>query len=336
MKVSIPARRSDGRHDWGSRGQVIVVFAITLVVMVSMLGLIIDGGGAYSQSRSQQTAADLAALAGANEYLLNSQSDQALALAASVAQTNGYTNGTTTSDCPSIATTVGTSLDTTTGRLTVTVTAPHVNTFARVLGMACWPVTTTATAQAGIPDSAAGVGPILFNIAAFGTNGQPSCDDPANPCTFTHGQAQDGDAPAGASNMSWTDWSFTANDNTAIDQAIIQGTTVINKTLAFGEYIGQHNDGQHAALFGYTNVSADPPPGNLPGLKDASFPVAIVDSNGNFMGWATFHLVSASQGDKSLTGYFVSPFLNQNLSVGTCHHGHCPRYLGSYSLSLVN
>ena len=64
--------------------------------------------------------------------------------------------------------------------------------------------------------------------------------------------------------------------------------------------------------------------------------MAIVDSNGNFMGWATFHLVSADQGSKTLTGYFVSPYLGQNLSVGQCQAGHCPRYLGSYSLALTN
>ncbi len=316
-----------------TRGQVIVVFALALVVMISMLGLIIDGGGAYSQSRDEQKAADLAALAGANDYLLNSQAAEATTVAAGVAQANGYVNGTLNSDCPATVTIVATSVDAATGSVTVTITAPHPNAFARILGMACWPVTTTATARAGIPDTAAGVGPILFNIAAFGTNGQPFCNDPANPCIFYHGQGQNGDAPAGADNMSWTDWAFTANDNTSIDQAIIQGTTVINETLAFGEYIGQHNNGQHAALFKYANAPSTATP---PGLAGASFPVAVVDSNGYFMGWATFHLVSADQGDKTLTGYFVSPYLGQNLSVGTCQNGHCPRYLGSYSLALTN
>ena len=62
-----------------------------------------------------------------------------------------------------------------------------------------------------------------------------------------------------------------------------------------------------------------------------------MDDNGNFQGWATFHVVSASGGsDKHIRGYFVSPFLSDRLTVGTCAAGSCPRYLGSWSLGLVN
>jgi len=47
--------------------------------------------------------------------------------------------------------------------------------------------------------------------------------------------------------------------------------------------------------------------------------------------------VSASGGsDKHIRGYFVSPFLSDRLTVGTCAAGSCPRYLGSWSLGLVN
>lgn len=316
-------------------GQIIVVFALALVVLVSMAGLIIDSAGAYSQSRDEQKAADMAALAGANDYLLYSQSASALTTAATVATKNGYTDGTTTATCPASngGTTVSTSIDTSTGKVTVTITAPHSNGFARVIpGMECWPVTTTATAQAGIPDTASGAGPFLFNIQDFGTNGQPLSQygDPSHPFTFDHGTSLAGDAPAGPKNMAWTDWSFTANLNTAIVADIIDGSKQINETLTFGEYIGQHNNGQHAALFGDVN---NYPPAGLRGLE---MPVPVVDANGNFQGWATFHVSSADQGGKSLTGYFVSPFLSQQLTVGTCTNGQCPRYLGTWSLALTN
>jgi Flp pilus assembly protein TadG len=323
------------RHRANERGQVIVVFALVLVALVAMAGLIIDGGGAYAQSRDEQKAADLAALAGANDYLLNSQSASALTTAATIAAANGYTDGTVAATCPASngRTTVSTSLDASTGKVTVTITAPHPNGFARVIpGMQCWPVTTTATAQAGIPDTASGVAPFIFNINDFGSDGQPfpQYGDPNNAFTFYHGQSQAGDAPAGPKNMSWADWSFTTNLNSAIVANIIDGSTVINETLAFGEYIGQHNNGQHADLFGDVNQA---PPAGLRGLD---LPVAVVDGNGRFQGWATFHLKSADQSGKSLTGYFVSPFLSQQLTVGTCTNGECPRYLGSWSLRLTN
>jgi hypothetical protein len=302
--------KSHGSWTAGEAGQALVEFALAI-------------------------AADLAALAGANDYLLNSQVTSATNRAATVATANGYSDGSTTTTCPASTSTthVTSSLDTSTGKLTVTITAPHANGFARVFpGNECWNVTTTATAQAGIPDTGTGVAPFLFNVNDFGTNGQPLSQyaDPNHPFTFVHGTSGGGDAPAGPDNMAWTDWSFTANLNTAIVSNIIDGSVVINETLTFGEYIGQHNNGQHAALFGDVNHA---PPTGLLGLD---VPVPVVDGNGNFQGWATFHVTSADQGGKSLTSYFESPFLSQNLTVGTCTAGHCPRYLGSWSLALTN
>lgn len=72
--------------------------------------------------------------------------------------------------------------------------------------------------------------------------------------------------------MSWTDFEVTANDSTAIDAAIIAGTTVITRTFGFDAYIGQHNNGQHAALFGDVQST----------LADAVFPAPIVDATGLF------------------------------------------------------
>ena len=39
------------------------------LVIIGMVGLVLDGGGAFAQRRSEQNAIDLAALAGANAYL---------------------------------------------------------------------------------------------------------------------------------------------------------------------------------------------------------------------------------------------------------------------------
>src|SRR5258705_8109080 len=56
----------------GQRGQMVVMFAISLVVIVLAVGLVIDGGNALAQRRGSQNAADFAALAGARivaEYI---------------------------------------------------------------------------------------------------------------------------------------------------------------------------------------------------------------------------------------------------------------------------
>ncbi len=310
--------------DWESRaherGQIVVIFAIALVALLAMVGLVLDGGSAYAQRRDQQNAADLAALAGANDYLLNSSSSAAFARARAVAGQNGYTDGTG-------GVTVNVSLTTSNGaRVQVDVTAPHANTFARVIpGQESWQVSTTATAKTGIPDSVQGAGPFIFSIDAFGTDGEPlpQFKNPASP--FDFGETN-GDVPTSNQDIAWTNYG-TGNLNSSEVRNIIEGDLVINKTIQFGEYIGQHNNGNHTTL--YSSVDSY--------LSGTNVPVPVVDHNGNFQGWATFHVVSAAGGsDKHIRGYFVSPFLSDRLTVGTCAAGSCPRYLGSWSLGLVN
>ena len=59
-----------------------------------LAGLAVDGGGAFAQRRDQQTAADLAALAAANDYLINNDSDQADDPSPRPSPpTNGFTDG---------------------------------------------------------------------------------------------------------------------------------------------------------------------------------------------------------------------------------------------------
>ena len=61
-----PARRE--------RGQILVIFALGLIVIIGMVGLVLDGGSAFAMRRTEQNAADFAAVAGANAYLHGSQS----------------------------------------------------------------------------------------------------------------------------------------------------------------------------------------------------------------------------------------------------------------------
>jgi len=66
MKGNDMTRRTASRTR-ANDGQIIVIFALGLVAMIAMVGLVLDGGSTFAQRRGQQNAADLAALAGAND-----------------------------------------------------------------------------------------------------------------------------------------------------------------------------------------------------------------------------------------------------------------------------
>jgi Flp pilus assembly protein TadG len=300
------------RHRTG--GQIIVVFLLGIMSIIGITGLAIDGGGAYAQRRDQQTAADLAALAAANDYLLANSVDQARTRAQTVAATNNYTNGAN-------STTVAVSIDDSNGvEVVVDITAGHQNSFLRALGMASWEVSTTATALAGFPDTAGGAGPYIFPISAFNDDGTPKYQTPTN-----FGETN-GDIPTSSTDFAWTDYGTGNVDTTTVSQ-IIQGTSTINATMSYGEYIGQENSGYHGALFDDVDTY----------LSGKEMPVAIVDAAGNFMGWATFHVIGATgSSSKTIRGYFLSAFTNPQLTVSSCSNLACPRYLGTYVLKLIN
>ena len=186
--------------------------------------------------------------------------------------------------------------------------------------MGTWNVSTTATALAGFPDSANGAGPFIFPISAFNDDGTPKYLTPTD-----FGETN-GDIPTSQTDIAWTNYG-TGNLDTQGVSDIITGSTTIDATMSYGEYIGQINNGNHNTL--YTQVN-----NNLSGLD---LPVAVVDAGGNFMGWASFHVVSADAGSsKHITGYFQTAFNSDRLTVSTCSALACPRYLGSYVLKLVN
>ncbi len=309
-----PHRKQQPHDTSRSDGQVLVVFALSLITLLGFAGLAVDGGSTFAQRRSQQTATDMAALASANDYLINGSSSLAITRSQTVTAGNGFSNGTG-------GTTVSTSLDTTNGiAVVVSVTAPHQNAMASLLGQPVWMVTTTATALAGFPDTAYGAAPFIFAAAAFSSDGTPLYQTPTD---FGEGN---GDVPNGPLDIAWTNYG-TGNVSTSDVSAIISGSTTINKTLAFGEYIGQHNNGNHTALYGDVD--------NYLSGKDV--PTPIVDANGNFVGWSTFHVISADGGSsKTIRGYFLSSFESARLSITGCSANNCPRYLGSYILKLTN
>jgi hypothetical protein len=295
-------------------GQILVIFVLAMIAMIGMVGLAIDGGGTYAQRRDQQTASDLAALAAANDYMLSNNTTQATTRAQTVATTNGFTNGTG-------STAIGVIFDTSNGvEVTVNIGSPHRNSFLGALGMATWNVSTTATALAGFPDSANGAGPFIFPISAFNDDGTPKYTTPTD---FNETNA---DVPTSQTDIAWTNYGTGNLDTQGVDD-IIKGDVTIDKTLSYGEYIGQANNGNHNTL--YTDVNTH--------LSGQDWPVAVVDAGGNFMGWATFHVISAEAGSvKHITGYFQVAFTSDRMTISTCSSLACPRYLGSYILKLTN
>ena len=127
------------------------------------------------------------------------------------------------------------------------------------------------------PTPPTGASPFIFSIGAFDNDGTPNYQTPTD-----FGETN-GDVPTSDLDFAWTNYG-TGNLNTTEVDDIIQGGRDIDKTLTYGEYIGQHNNGNHTSLFQDVDTY----------LSGLDLPVAIVDNNGNFMGWATFHVISAS------------------------------------------
>ena len=65
MKLRRITNRSVSRGHESERGQVLVIVALSLVVLVAMVGIVIDGGFAWGKQRETQNASDAAAEAGA-------------------------------------------------------------------------------------------------------------------------------------------------------------------------------------------------------------------------------------------------------------------------------
>ena len=123
---------------------------------------------------------------------------------------------------------------------------------ASLLGQPVWMVTTTATALAGFPDTAYGASPFIFPASAFSSDGTALYQTPTD-----FGETN-GDVPTSQLDFAWTNYGTGNLSPTDVD-AIIKGNTTINKTLAFGEYIGQHNNGNHSTLYGDVDTYLERP-----------------------------------------------------------------------------
>ncbi|HET6310328.1 MAG TPA: pilus assembly protein TadG-related protein [Candidatus Nitrosotalea sp.] len=157
-------------------GQILVLFMLSLVVLIAMVGVVVDGGRAYSDLRSLESAAEAGAHAGAflmekswsgESGTYGSLTDgQVKASALAFAQYNGW--NAASGDVfymdyvkPDRTTHVAI-LDNTVRGVMVQLSKPETATFTRVLGFKIFPVFARATAMFGVALTAGAI-PLALN-----------------------------------------------------------------------------------------------------------------------------------------------------------------------------
>ena len=322
------------------RGQMLVIFTLALVAMIAMVGLVIDGGAAYAQRRGQQNAADLAALAAANALYDGQNQAGAETVAKGVTATNGYAHGING---------VGVTVTFPDGEVKVDVLAPHRNYFSGVVGQNSWQVTTTASAVAGVPDTAVGAAPVIMPVADFNADGTPmAAYTEANcaPAGCEWGNSN-GDVPENATDWAWTLYGPNVNTSNVRDYleafGDCGGNPVADVTINAGEapYWGQGNNGMHNGAFNSADciIGLDVPvpivgPPNAPSTTCTN----SSQTDGCFKGWAMFHVTGwEKHGNQSKwIGWFLPSGVEYpNLRIRACTGATCPE-LGTPDLYLTN
>ncbi len=301
-------------------GQMIVIFALCLVGLVGMTGLVLDGGDTFLQRRDLQNVADASAMAGAYAYAMTPQADATTARAVQMALSNGLYNGVSSSSASVDVhvTPIGSG-----ATVAVSVRKPHRNTFSAILGFASWDVSATATALVGGPNGVFGLMPIIINQRTFATYGfgpdsERGFDEPGNGTN---------DVPQTATSFNWSVFctasgnACNGNSQTVAALIVSHGETI---EITLNDRIGPLNAGAHTTLFD-----------NMAIWLGTEFPVAIVDDAGRLQGFAIFHLTGTVGGStKQLRGYFVTGnnpdfVIDPNITGGTSA-------FGAYLVRLIN
>lgn len=293
------------------RGQLLVVFALTLVGLIGAVGLVIDGGSTFVQRRDEQNVADAAAMAAGYAHVMGANPTTA-ALAVSAA--NGYTFGSNG---------VSISVSSTASTVTVTVSKPHRNYFAGLLGLGSWDVSATATAEFGQPNGVYGAMPLIFNQDAF--NNPLNRSAPGG--EFGEPLSGSEDVPQGTDQFNWTVYCEAGVDCNADSSTVdtLVGIGGYDATIFLTDSIAPLNAGSHTTLF---DALADE--------VGESWPVGIVDDDGTLVGWAWFHLTGAVGGStKEVTGWFDTEVHQEAFRIGET--GGTPLLInGNYIVHLIN
>jgi Flp pilus assembly protein TadG len=310
-------RHTDGRAARRREdGQALVLFALSLTGLLAISGLVVDIGGAWSQARTQQKVADVAALAGATAETNGATRAQIMQAAVLSAVANGFTAAEVQVNIPptsgkyapggSASGALSTNDCSTPAKypcwVEVAVARAHANTFSRIVGLDSFPVTVRGVSVGGIANMVTnGIAPLMFNYKALTLNGST----PALYCDPQPGKCEPNSSwPLVSGQFAWTTYcSEQADCNVSSDEAkqIIDGGN-FQVSVTNEMYLGPHNLGQKSSVC--TELLAQFPDGG-------DMPVAINDDDGNLVAFWIWHVDTAnsdcngSEGEQ-LTGWFVT------------------------------
>jgi Flp pilus assembly protein TadG len=297
------------------RGQAFVLMVLFMACLVGLVALVLDVGSWFRSQRQLQSAADAAALAGA-QALPNSPGD-ASALAQEYATRNA-------SDLASAEYSITSDLGPN-DRITVHVTRNAPGFFARIFGIDSVHVGATATAQAKMMAQARHAAPIAIR------NTEPMLDGSGCPCFGPSNETTIQLRTAAPGGFALVDLSGNGNgiaSNDAIADWIVNGYP---DYLPVGTYLSDPG-----AKFNNSKIqnALDSRIGS-----ELLFPVYDTYSGGgsnagyHVIGWAAFHIESTSlNGQGSLTGYFTEVTWD---GIGASNSsGGGPNY-GAHTVQLV-
>ena len=321
------ARRKRLRHH--ERGQVLVLFALSLVAIVASVGLVLDAGGAYAQQRNEQRVADLAALAGATTEAncwsgcaVGSLTPRQAIIEAATASAgaNGFSPSEMTVNIPPAdGKYAGKGGDCSTALsmpcwIEVIVTRNHRNGFASVVGQTTWSVSARAVAVGGVENGVSnGATPIMFNLAAVQASDRGTLKSYCDPQNKKCDPGQN-PVPTGDAQFNWTNFCASpsgCNLSSSSAKNIITGGG-IPFTVSLGMSLGPNNDGQHTSVC-HTLLDTYP--------NGADLPVAIEKpdpsnpKNAILVGFWMWHFDAANTNCQGEDGELIAGYFVQDLST---------------------
>ena len=297
------------------RGQALVVMVLFMASLLGLVTLVLDVGSWFRSQRQLQSAADAAALAGA-QALPNGPGN-----ASGLAQEYATKNA---SELASADYSIGSDL-VTNDRITVHVTRNAPGFFAKIFGIDSVHVGATGIAQAKMMAQARHVAPITVK------NTEPMLGGPGCPClgpgNETTIQLRTG-APGG---FALVDLSGNGNGNTSNDAIADWIVNGYPDYLPVGTYLSDpgakfnNSEIQRALNFRIGTVLLFP-------VYD-TYTGGGANAGYHVIGWAAFHLESTDlNGQGSLTGYFTD--ISWDGIGTTTPTGGGPNY-GAHTVQLV-
>ena len=303
------------RHK-NEHGQATVLTLVFLAVLLGMAALVLDIGSWYRADRHTQSAADAAALAGAQS--LPYDTANATDLASQYVAKNGGGDATVS---------VSTSFNPN-DTITVHLKRPATGVFTRIFGLSSINVGSKATARVDAPSQARWVAPIVVNKLHPDLRGTPSCPcfGSSNETTLPLGKTG---AP-GAFDLLILDQSSGGTSPGILYDWIVKG---YDGYLPIGGYFSDPG-----AKFDSSQVQSA-----LQARIGSVLLFPVYDTltaqgaNATYhvIGWVGFHLLSydARGSSGSITGYFTEVIWNGLQS--TSGSGQPPNF-GARSVQLIN